>query len=167
MPLGVAVLIIGLICLLIVSQRFRRVAAVALGILVVVVLVLVGWYEQNQAERKQKREAAKTYIKTSDIDLVDPRVSFSSYNGRPDRMTGRIRNNSRYALDSVEVRLVFQDCSAKNECETVDEERVEIHANVPSGQSRDFDEYLTGSAISPKGRIAWSYGTLSVSAHVD
>ena len=163
MPLGVAVLIIGLICLLIVSQRFRRVAAVALGILLVGVLLLVGWYEENQ----HKRDAAKTYIKTNEIDLVDPRVSFSSYNGRPDRMSGRIRNNSGYALDSVEVRLVFQDCSPKNECETVDEQKVEIHANIPSGQSRDFDEYLFGSAISPRGRIAWSYQTISVSAHVD
>jgi hypothetical protein len=82
-------------------------------------------------------------------------------------MTGRIRNNSGYPLESLEIRLVFKDCSPQEQCETVDEEKTEINKSVPQGQSRDFDEYLSGSALSPKGRITWSYEILSVSAHVD
>jgi hypothetical protein len=171
MSLGVAILILGLLCLLIFSPGFRRVAAVALGVLVVALLIFVGWYKRNEAEEKRKRDAAKAYIKTSQIELVDPRVSFSSYDGRPERLTGRIRNNSRYALGSVEIRVVFQDCSPQNECETVEDMREEVHANVPPGQSRDFQqylyqEYLYGSTFSPKGRITWTYQILSVSADV-
>lgn len=167
MSLGVAILILGLLYWLIVSPRFRRVAAIILGIVVGAVLLFVLWYRHNEAEQQRKREAAKTYIKTNQIELVDPRVSFSSYNGRPERLSGRIRNNSTYALENVEVRLIFQDCSPQNKCETVGDEKTQINVNVPSGQSRDFEEYLSGPAVSPKGKITWSYETLSVSAHVN
>jgi Tfp pilus assembly protein PilE len=167
MSLGLVVLILGLLYLLIVSPRFRRLAAILLAVLIVAILLFVGWYQHNQAEQKSNREAAKKFIKSSQIELVDPRVSFSNYDGRPDRMTGRIRNNSGYPLESLEIRLVFKDCSPQEQCETVDEEKTEINKSVPQGQSRDFDEYLSGSALSPKGRITWSYEILSVSAHFD
>ncbi len=167
MSLGLVILILGLLYLLIVSPRFRRVAAIALGILVVGAILLVGWYEQNQSEQKSREETAKHLIKIGQIELVDPRVSFSNYNGSPERITGRIRNNSTYSLGSLELRLVFQDCLAEGACETVDDEKTNIDASVPPGQSRDFEDYLPGVALSPKGRITWTYQILSVSAHVD
>ena len=89
MSLGLVILILGLLYLLIVSPRFRRVAAIALGILVVGAILLVGWYEQNQSEQKSREETAKHLIKIGQIELVDPRVSFSNYNGSPERITGR------------------------------------------------------------------------------
>lgn len=167
MSLGVVILILGLLYFLIASPRFRQVAAVVLGILVVAVLIFVGWYQENQAQQRRKREAAKTYIKTDQIEVVDPRVSFASYNGSPERITGRVRNNSGYVLESIDLRLIFQDCSALNQCETVDDEKSQIHVVVPPGQSRDFDEYLYGSALSAKGKINWTYQILSVSARSD
>jgi hypothetical protein len=167
MSLGLVVLILGLLYLLIVSPRFRRAAVIGLGILLVIVLVLVGWYESNQGELQRQREKAKTYIRPDQVELVDPRVSFSTYDGSPNEITGRIRNNSPYPLDSVEVRLVFQDCSPQNSCETIGDEKEEIRASVPAGQSRDFRDFLTGPRLSPKGHIIWTYQTLAVSAHVD
>lgn len=167
MSLGLAILVLGLLYLLIVSPRFRRVAAILLGILVVTALLFVVWYYHEEAESQRKREAAKTYIKINEIELVDPRVSFSSYDGSPQRLTGRIRNNSAHALESIEVHLLFQDCSKENKCETVEDKNEEIRASVPPGQSRDFDEFISGSHLSAKGRITWSYQVLSVSAHVD
>lgn len=44
-------------------------------------LLLVGWYEQNQAEWKRKREAAKTYSGLARSTY--PRVNFSIYNSGP------------------------------------------------------------------------------------
>jgi len=167
MSFGLAILILGFIYLLIASSRFRRIAAVGLGVTTAVALILVGLYEQHAAAENRKREAAKSYIKTGQIELVDPRVSFSTYDGRADRMTGRIRNNSGYELDGVAVRLVFQDCSPQDECETVDDEKLEIRASVPAHQSRDFEEYFTGSKLSPKGQINWRYEVVSVSTHSD
>jgi hypothetical protein len=82
-------------------------------------------------------------------------------------MSGRIKNNSAYPLESVEVRLVFQDCSPGKGCETVGDQNEEIRADVPPGQSRDFEEYIFGPAISPKGHVTWNYQVLSVSAHVE
>lgn len=167
MSLGVAILIIGLIVLLIVSPAFRIVAAVALGVLIVALLFLAVWYTENQSAEKRKRDAAKTLIKNNQIELVDPRVSFSAYDGRPEKMTGRIRNNSTYTLQGLEVKLVFQDCLPKAQCDTVGEVHEVIDADVPPGQSRDFEEYLSGASMSPKGQIAWTFQMLSVSAKVD
>ena len=167
MSLGLALLILGLLLLLIFSPSFRRIAAVALGILVLALLILIGWFQQNETAQKRKDEKAKTFIKTNQVQLVDPRVSFSSYDGRPEKITGRVRNNSTHALQSLEVKLLFEDCSPQNDCETVGEETDVIYGNVPPAQSRDFVEYLSGSTISPKGRITWSYQVISVSARVE
>ena len=167
MSLGVVILVLGLLYLLIVSPRFRRVSAIILAILVAAVLVVVLGYRRNEASLQHKREMAKTYIKPNQIELVDPRVSFSTYDGRPERLTARIRNNSSYTLESVEVRLIFKDCSPQNRCETVGDEKNQINVDVPFGQSRDFIEYLSGRAVSPKGQITWTYEILSVSAHID
>ena len=164
MSFGVAILILGLLFLLIASPRFRRVAAVALGVVVVAVLLFIGWIHQNEAEQEHKRELAKSYIKSEQIQLVDPRVSFSNYDGRPERISGRIRNDSGYPLERLELRLIFQDCIPKGGCETVGDDKVELSTRVPPQQSRDFEEYILGSALSPKGHVEWSYQIVSVSA---
>jgi hypothetical protein len=49
----------------------------------------------------------------------------------------------------------------------VDDEKLEVHAHVPPGQSRDFDAYVTGSNISPRGKLTWTYQILSVSAETN
>lgn len=85
--------------------------------------------------------------------MVDPRVSFSSYDGRPERITGRIRNSSHYRVASTEVRLIFQDCSAEGGCETVGDQKVDIYAAIPPGQSRNFEQYIFGPRVSAKGRV--------------
>jgi 4-amino-4-deoxy-L-arabinose transferase-like glycosyltransferase len=94
MSLGVVILVLGLLYLLIVSPRFRRFTGIILAFLAVAVLLVVWWYRRNEANRRHKQEIAKTYIKPNQIELVDPRVSFSTYDGRPERLTARIRNNS-------------------------------------------------------------------------
>lgn len=164
MSLAAAVLVLGILYLLIVSRDFRRVAAIVLGILAVAVLLLVGWYQDNQREQRRKLEVAKTYIKTNQIELINPRVSFSSYDGSPGRISGRIRNKSAYQLESIELRLIFQDCLPKGGCETVGDEREEFYMNLPSEESRDFEHYIGGPILSPKGHIEWSYQIVSVSA---
>lgn len=167
MSFAAVVLVLGILCLLFMSRAFRRVAGVFLVIAAVGVLILVAWWQANQAQQKRKQELAKTYVKTNQVELIDPRVSFSSYNGRPDRITGRIRNNSTYGIQSVEVRLVFEDCLPSNKCEMVGDEKEEIYISIPPNQSRDFEEYISGPTISPKGKIAWSYQVTSVSARVE
>jgi hypothetical protein len=161
------ILILGLLCLLLVSKPFRRLAGVLLVITVIGVLILVAWWQESEAQQKRKRELAKSYIRTNQIEVIDPRISFSNYDGRPNRVIGRIRNNSAYTLETVQIHLVFQDCLPDNRCETVDDEQDDIYIGVPPNQSRDFDKYISGSPLSPKGKIEWNYRFTSVSAKMD
>lgn len=166
MTLGVAILVIGMLALLLFSRAFRKIAAVALGLLLVAALVLYLWLEASSREQRRKQELAKGYIKSSEIEVVEPTISFSSYDRSPDRITGRIRNNSRYGLRSVELRLLFEDCPPAEKCETVGEAKEEIYIQVPSGQSRDFNHFISGHRISPRGRLQWSYAVLSITADI-
>ena len=100
MTLGIAILILGLLYLLIVSEGFRRVAAALAAIAAVALLLFVLWINQDESQNARKAEAAKTYIKTDQIELVDPRATF----GFAGRITGRVRNNSGHALASFELR---------------------------------------------------------------
>jgi hypothetical protein len=149
--------------LLIVSEVFRRVAAAVAAIAVVALVLFVLWINREESQNARRAEAAKTYIKTDQIELADPRATF----GFAGRITGRIRNNSGHALASFALRVAIQDCSPLNQCKTVDDENPEIKARVPPGQSRDFEGYLMGSNISPRGQLTWSYQILSVSAETN
>lgn len=168
MSLGIAILVIALLTFLVVSKGFRKVAAVALVVLLVAAALLYLWSEHSSREYARKRELAKSFIRHSEVEVVDPRVSFSSYDGSPSKITGRIRNNSRHHLESIELELVFQDCISGGECETVGEADEEIRVLVPPGQSRDFEEHiLSGPRLNPKGQIRWHYAIKGVVAQVD
>lgn len=167
MSLGIAIFLIALIWFLIVNATFRKVAAVALAVLAVGGILIFAYIEASTKEQENKRQLAKTYIKISQVELVDPRVSFSSYEGRPNGITGRAKNNSTYTLESVEVRLIFQDCLPTGNCETVGDEKEEIRVDVPPSQSRDFNQSIYGPILSPKGKIAWNYQIVSASAHIE
>ena len=167
MSLGIAIFLIALLWFLIVNATFRKVAAVALVVLALGGILIFAYIEVSKKEQENKRQLAKTYIKINQVELMDPRVSFSSYDGRPDRITGRAKNNSTFTLESVEVRLLFQDCLPTGNCETIGDEKEEISVDVPPSQSRDFNQSIYGPILSPKGKIEWSYQLISVSAHIE
>jgi hypothetical protein len=129
---------------------------------------------EHETEAKQKSELAKTFIKTAQVVLIDPQVNFDRLDGRPMRITGRVRNESAYTLENFEVHLTFQDCAQparrgsvpKGEagpCETIGDLEKAIHVEVPPSQSRDFDEFMAGPILSPKGKIEWNYQVVSTS----
>lgn len=193
MSFGVAILILAVLYLAVVNRTFRRVAGLLSILIVAAFLIIIGTYEERA---KNRRERADTLIKSSQIELIDPRVSFSA-NGSPDLVTGRVRNSSGYPMDSFKVRLLFQDCvyntapsklknpkrgaditwndpkgdanaaMASEACDTVGDDTEEIYQEVPPGQSRDFEHYITGVNISSKGHVEWTPQLISVSAHID
>jgi hypothetical protein len=166
MSLGVALVVIVVIYFLIKSEGFRKAALIAVGLCVLGGFLLYFYFENQKAESARKIAYAKTLIKSNQIEIIEPRVSFSSYDGRPDRVTGRLRNNSSYAIRSVELQLRFEDCPAPAQCETVGMTEDDVSVDVPPGQSRDFDSYLTGDRMSAKGKLNWNYTIKSIRADV-
>jgi hypothetical protein len=164
MSLATVILVLGILLLVLASKPFRRVAAILATVSVVACVIIFAWWKEDDTKRKQKRELAKTYIQPSQIELVEPRVTFSGSDGRPDRIIGRLRNNSRYTLESFEIRLLFEDCLTEKTCETVGDFKNEVYLSVPPSQSRDFENYVSGPPVSAKGKIQWNYRITSVSA---
>ena len=110
MSLGIAIFLIALLWFLIANATFRKVAAIAFVAIALGGILIFAYIQVSNKEQENKRQLAKTYIKISQVELADPRVSFASYDGRPDRIAGRAKNNSTFTLESFEVRLLFQDC---------------------------------------------------------
>ncbi len=166
MSLGAAFIVIVVIFFLIKSQGFRKAALVVLGLTLLGGVILYGYLENQQSETERRLAYAKTLIKTGQIEIIDPRVSFNSYDGSPNSITGRLRNNSAYAVQSVELHLRFQDCASEGSCETIGEDDEDLSVGVPPGQSRDFNSYLAGGRMSARGKLIWNYSIKSITADV-
>lgn len=167
MSLGVALIVIVILFLLIKSEGFRKAALIVLGLMVLGGFLIYGYFENEKAENEHKLVHAKTLITKDQIEILDPKVSFNTYDGSPNSITGRLRNNSNYAVRSVELHLQFQDCAANGACETVGMSDESVYVNVPPGQSRDFDSYVGGNRISAKGKLNWNYSIKSITAEVN
>jgi len=166
MSLGIALVIVVVLFFLIKSKGFRKAALIVLGLCVVCGFLIYLYDKNERSESARKLAHAKTLITSDQIEIVDPRVSFSSYDGSPERITGRLRNNSKYIVQAVELHLQFQDCATNGSCETVGTEDESVYVNVPPGQSRDFDSSVYGNRISVRGKRSWNYSIKSITADV-
>jgi hypothetical protein len=166
MTLGVALVVIVVLFFLVKSEGFRKAALILLGVCVLGGFVIYAYFENEKAERERKLAHAKTLITMDEIAILDPQMSFSTYDGRPDKITGRLRNNSKYPVQSVELHLLFQDCPANGACETIGTSDEDVSVDVPPGQSRDFDSYVSGNRMSAKGKLTWNYSIKSITAHL-
>lgn len=166
MSLGVALVVIVILFFLIKSQGFRKAALAVVGISVVGGICLYLYFKFEESDRARKLAHARTLIQHDQIEIIDPRVSFSSFDGRPERINGRLRNNSDYTVRSVELNLRFEDCDAKGKCDTVGESDAEVTVMAPPGQSRDFSSSVYGDRIAVRGTRNWTYSINSITANV-
>lgn len=166
MSLGVALVVIVVLFFLIKSKGFRKAALVVLGLGVLVGFLVYLYFEHEKAESARKVAHARTLITSDQIQIIDPRMGYNSYDGSPNSVTGRLRNNSRYGVQSVELHFQFQDCATNGACETIGESDKDIFVNVPPGQSRDFDSSVYGGQMSARGKLNWNYSIKSITADV-
>src|SRR5258708_18376195 len=135
MSLGIALVVIVVLYFLIKSRGFRKAAMIVLGLSLLGLLLVYLYVQHDRAKSARELAHAKSLVAKDQIDIVDARVSFSSYDGRPERMTGRVRNNSNYTVRSVELHVQFEDCAAGGACETVSDDNEDVPVIVPPGQS--------------------------------
>ena len=145
------VIAIVILILLVVSAGFRQFA------FVLILICVIGGFAYYQYEQEEEKRS-KTRIPISEIKIegLTLKPSYSGYD-----LTGRIKNNSsQYALNGIQMNLIFRDCEIENEnnCIIVAEENEYIYTNIPPQQARDFSEsiYLY-SDMKIKGKMVWSY----------
>src|SRR5436190_33346 len=103
MTVGLAFVIIAVLFLLIKSEGFRRIAIVLAGLLVFGAVLLYAWINHSDKDRARKREHARTLIKLSEVELIQPRLSFSSYDAGQ-RRTPKGKLEWQYSLKAIEAK---------------------------------------------------------------
>ncbi len=136
--------------------KFGKALLVVIGILVVGGFAL---YLNGQ----HKEELAKKRISPDEIQLDDLRLA-PSYSPESFRIVGRIKNKSqKYSLDSLRLKITMRDCVKLGDCKIVGESVAWSFADVPPGQSRDFDESVYFSNLAkPKGKYEWDYSIIEI-----
>jgi lysylphosphatidylglycerol synthetase-like protein (DUF2156 family) len=144
---------------------FGRALMVLAGVLVVVlIVVLVAVNEQDE----QERAASRSRVTPQEVELSDMRLEQSldrsfylSY-----RLTGRIKNLSNaFNIDSVQLRIVLNDCVVASDCSTVGDTTRDISVSVPPGQTRGIDQTISFSAVPPfRGAVVWNYSIAEIRA---
>lgn len=143
--------------------RFGKALAGLFGVLLV--LAIVGAIILFVMDRRQKaeRELAKTRIKTAEVDLVDLGLR-NGYGAGSYTLVGRVRNRSgRYTLNEMRLKLTMKDCGDTNSCEVVGQTEEAIYVNVPPGQARDLNEFVSFTGLgSPRGKHQWDYEIVEI-----
>lgn len=118
------------------------------------------WDSLQQAKRSAY---AKTLIHENEVDFYD--MTMSGDIARSVR--GTVRNRSAYALKSFRLRIVVQDCP-NGKCETIGESDFwKPYINVPPGQVRAFDSYVSLSNMPKPTAQRWNYRVIELEAEVD
>ena len=137
-----------------VSPAFRRLA----GVLVVIAGAIIAMVVLRSNADEERR---RTAIKPSEILFENLRLGGS---GGFYRLTGTIRNGSQHTLDSLDLKIVVEDCNLTT-CDTIGESRRYLLASVPPNQIRSIDESINFANMpAVRNRFAWRYEVEAIRA---
>ncbi|AWC22461.1 hypothetical protein CO731_01925 [Aminobacter sp. MSH1] len=125
-----------------------------------------GAYAYWDSVRQAKRTAyAKTLINERDVDFYDLTMGSNGLGGHT--VKGTVRNRSSHILGSFKLRIIVQDCP-EGKCETIGENEIwETYINVPPGQVRAFDTYVSFYNMPAPKAQRWNYGVMELEAKLD
>jgi hypothetical protein len=133
------------------SPRFRK-TVVVLGI-----FAAIGggvWYLQDREppESQSRKFAAQPPVSYADqmeipaneLTVTGIAIHRPDASGKNYKISGRIRNSAKSAtLTSVKMEITVSDCRSQTRCSVVGENTVRIRADVPPGETKDFEHELT------------------------
>jgi hypothetical protein len=147
-----------------VRVRFKKSFVLIPGLLALAVVGFVAYF--RHAQTLVQAEEAKRLVRAEELELMDIRLQPHSESfGSSYTLTGRVRNNSRYTVTDIYVKIRLFDCDEKEHCDVIGEQDHDIVTNIPAKQARDIQSvsYLdSGTHI--RGRLKWSYSLNEISA---
>ncbi len=142
---------------------FRKLTLVVLAVGAIGIILLLGYFHQQDEEEARNREAAKHLVAPTSLDFQDMRLG-KDY-GDDYRLTGRVKNNSQYTITAITVRVSISDCDSGGHCDVVGDDQEDFYLRIPPGQARDLDEYLfMGQGTEIRNTMQWGYTIPDVSA---
>jgi hypothetical protein len=155
--------IVALVVAAFAIPRFGKVVLGLIGVLVVVAVIGgIALLVMNQREQAE-RQAARTRIQKSEVELVDLGLG-SSYGTGSYKLGGRVRNQStRYTLSEMKLKFTMRDCTEAGGCEVVGQTEDTMYVNVPPSQARDLNESVYFSGLgTPHGKHQWDYEIVEI-----
>ena len=160
--LAAAALIVAVV-LFVKFPAFRKLTLIVVIVGAIGIFILLGYFHEQEEEGKRKRETAKHLVAPTSLEFQDMRLG-KEY-GSDYRLTGRVRNNSQYAITAVTVKVTISDCDSSGHCDVMGDKQQECYLRIPPGQVRDLDETLFmdhGTEI--RNTMQWNYSIPDVSA---
>jgi hypothetical protein len=155
-----ALIVIAAVYALVKYPAFRKSVLAIAGVLAVMVLGYM-LYDKQQAE------ASKRLVRAEELEFTDMRLGPEEF-GSSYKLVGRVKNNSRYAVFSIQAKVRVLDCDEKSHCDVVGEEERDIAPFVPAGQARDIDTSLYfSSGTKVRNQFQWSYTIGEIRARVE
>ena len=157
-----AVALVAAVVLFVNFPAFRKLTLIVVVVGIVGMILLFGYFKEQEADNARKREAAKHLVAPTSLAFEDMRLG-SQYGDF--RLTGRVRNTSQYTITAVTVKLSISDCDSSGHCDVVGDKEQEVYLRIPPGQVRDLDETLfmdNGTKI--RNTMQWDYTIPDVSA---
>lgn len=142
---------------------FRKVVLFLLGGVFVLAAAGGAWLYWDQQRAAARSAYAKTLIQHHEVDFYEMTMS----GGIARSVKGTVRNRSSRTLRSFKLRIVIQDCP-DGKCETIGESDLwETYINVPPGQVRAFDSYVSFPNMPLPQAQQWNYRVTELEAKVD
>jgi hypothetical protein len=155
--LAAIIAIIAFVFFAIAYPGFRK---FLLGSFVALIATGVGiyLYSENESRQREKRELlARSLIKNSEVEFQNLVMSsdFGTY-----KIKGLVKNNSRYQIETINLTVAVSNCDANGKnCVVVgtDNNVSGYSIDIPPGQARALDAYVTLRNLPPLTNWNWSY----------
>ena len=158
--MGMLVLVVLLIAITFFAITYPGFRKVLLFLGAAVVALGIGFYlylENEERIEKKRNVLARSLISVTDVDFQNLRLS-QSYGSW--KLAGLIKNNSRYEITALQLTVDVSDCDQDGKkCVVVgsDDSVTEYLIEIPPGQARGLDSYVSFANLPELKNWNWTY----------
>lgn len=162
---AIVIAIIALIYFLLKSPPFRLITAIIIFCGVMIGVISWAYYAYQDHQRDKQYAKARELIFMGDLETTNfvLKSSTKSYFD----LVGIVKNNSKYAVESIQFLVTIQNCDEKqSNCVTVGEEYASATANIPSKQAREINTLISFKNLPELKNYNWKFVITSVTADI-
>jgi hypothetical protein len=147
--------VIAIVFFAIAFPEFRKLLLI-LFVALIAAGVGIYFYSENASRQREQRELlAQTLIKNSEVEFLNLVMSndYGSW-----KIKGLVKNNSRYQIEKLKLMVAVSNCDGnKRNCTVVGANDVTDYLDIPPGQARALDAFVTLRNLPQLTDWSWSY----------
>jgi uncharacterized membrane protein len=147
--------VIAIVFFAIAFPGFRKVLLVLFVVLIAAGVGIYLYSEQATRQREERELLARSLIKTSEVEFQNLVMS-NNYGSW--KIKGLVKNNSRYQIEKIKLTVDVSNCDGnKRNCTVVGTDDVTDYLDIPPGQARALDAFVTLRNLPQLTDWNWSY----------